>query len=167
MITEHSLGRQAKMKIRLLLVLWLALFATRTPCLAQGKAIETAEDRIARFRDGWTPTKEPMRAPGDAAWKMRMRALHGLVGLRTEAVPPLIVALDDPNPDVRVFAAQALGYIADPRATALLEQALEKDKAPAARLYAADALGAIGGQSCSLESPARPRRCRAPSRRRE
>lgn len=133
------------MKIRLLLVLWLALFATRTPCLAQVKAVETAEDWIARFRDGWTPSKEHMRDPGDAGWKARMRALHGLARLRSEAVLPLVVALDDPKPDVRVFAAQALGYIGDPRATARLEQTLEKDKAPAARLYAADALGAIGG----------------------
>jgi HEAT repeats len=138
-----------RMKIRLLLLMWLVPFAARTPCLAQEKAAETAERWIAQFRTGWKATNEHMRDFEDAGWKVRIRALRGLVRLGGDAVPPLVVALDDANPDVRVFAAQAIGYIADSKAIHRLEQTLDRDKAPAARLYAADALGAIGGLGTS------------------
>lgn len=100
---------------------------------------------LDRFRAGWKPTAEHMRPAEDAGWEVRMETLGGLVRLGEDAVVPLIDALDDPQPDVRVFAAQALGYLADPRAADRLQETLAGDPEPAARLYAADALGAIGG----------------------
>ncbi len=105
----------------------------------------TAQELLERFRAGWTPTKEHMRLPDDRGWKVRMATLGSLVRLGEAAVPPLIRALDDPEPDVRVLAAQALSYLADRRAAVRLRRTLAEDGEAAARLYAADALGAIGG----------------------
>ncbi|RUL87976.1 redoxin domain-containing protein [Tautonia sociabilis] len=109
------------------------------------EAARSAEEWIARFRAGWEATQEHMRPLDDRGWKTRMRVLQGLVRLGPGAVPVLVAALDDNDPEVRVLAAQALAYLADPRADAGLERTLAGDEAPAARLYAADALGAIGG----------------------
>lgn len=50
-------------------------------------------------------------------------------------------ALNDESPDVRVFASQALGFIADASAAEKLETSLACDEVPAVRLYAADVPG--------------------------
>ena len=111
----------------------------------EGAPAASAEGLVDRFRAGWTPTGEHMRPGDDDGWKVRMETLSGLVRLGESAVPPLIRALDDPEPDVRVLAAHALSFLADRRAADRLRRTLEEDREAAARLYAADALGAIGG----------------------
>lgn len=110
----------------------------------------TVAEMIERFRSEWTATEEHMRPLEDGGWKSRMEILSGLARLGEVAVPGLIRALENPEPDVRVLAAQALSYLADPRAEEPLRKTLAQDDEAAARLYAADALGAIGGLQPSL-----------------
>ena len=126
----------------------LVVLTIAGPSAAPGQEGAPAVDAagfVERFRLGWTATKEHMRPADDAGWKVRMETLGGLVRLGDAAVPTLIRALDDPEPDVRVLAAQALSYLADGRAADRLRRTLAEDGDAAARLYAADALGAIGG----------------------
>lgn len=126
------------------LVAATATMAQPNPVREAPQPMETAEQLLARFRTGWKAEKEHMRPLDDAGWKTRMSVLQGLLRLGPDAVPRLIEALDDENGDVRVLATQALAYLADPRSTSRLEKTLTADPVPAARLYAADALGAIG-----------------------
>lgn len=127
-------------------LLALAVMASAATSSAQEVArTETADGLLQRFRAGWTPTEEHMRPPADEGWKIRMEVLSALVREGERPVPVLIRALDDPRPDVRVLAAQALSYLADRRAADRLQRTLAEDASDAARLYAADALGAIGG----------------------
>lgn len=105
----------------------------------------SADEIIARFRREWSAEKGHMRPLDDRGWKARVTALKGLVRLRREAATPLVRALDDGDDELRVFAAQALGFVGDAGVVGRLERTLADDKVPAARLYAADALGMIGG----------------------
>jgi HEAT repeat protein len=66
----------------------------------------------------------------------------GLVRIGTPAVEPLIAALKDPDSNVRVMAADALGKIKDPRAVEPLIAAL-KDSDSNVRQMAARTLGEI------------------------
>jgi HEAT repeat protein len=110
-----------------------------------GVAASSADEVVARFRREWTAEKGHMRPLDDRGWKARMTALKGLIRPGPEAVAPLVRALDDENAELRVIAAQALGFVGDARVAKRLERALAEDKAPAARLYVADSLGMIGG----------------------
>lgn len=105
----------------------------------------SANDIIARFRRDWSNEKGHMRPLGDRGWKARVTALQGLVRLGPEAVAPLVGALDDGDDELRVFAAQGLGFVGEAGVVGRLERTLAEDKAPAARLYAADSLGMFGG----------------------
>ncbi|CAN5857781.1 hypothetical protein BH23PLA1_BH23PLA1_03170 [soil metagenome] len=105
----------------------------------------SAADWLDHFRAGWEATEEHMRPLDGQGWKVRMEVLRGLARLGGEAVQPLIAAMDDDDAEIRVLSAQALSYLADPRAIDRLKRTLAEDPAPAARLYAADALGAAGG----------------------
>jgi HEAT repeat protein len=86
-----------------------------------------------------------MRPQDDGGWKARMRAMKDLAGLGAAPVPTLVRCLDDADTEIRVFAAQALGFLGDARAAKRLERTLAEDQVPTARLYAADSLGMIGG----------------------
>ncbi|MCJ7444788.1 MAG: HEAT repeat domain-containing protein [Methanotrichaceae archaeon] len=61
----------------------------------------------------------------------------------TEFVDPLIVALNDTNPDIRMYAASALGKLKDSKAAYPLSQSI-KDPVPSVRISAGLALAAIG-----------------------
>lgn len=113
-----------------------------TGTAAQAK---TAEEVIATFLKSWQATPGHMRKLDDSGWKARMTALCELVKLGQKAVPPLARLLDDKNAEARVFAAQALGFVADPSVADRMERLLAEDPDPIARLYAADALGMFGG----------------------
>jgi HEAT repeat protein len=63
--------------------------------------------------------------------------------LGDRAVPTLTETLANAAPETRIFAAQALAFLADPASRPALETAL-KDATPAVRLYALDALSMFG-----------------------
>lgn len=87
----------------------------------------------------------------DASSRIRRRAALALgrVGL-PDAVEPLARRLGtaEPEPEVRLMAAFALGLIGDPAATAPLRLALE-DPSPKVRGRAAEALGRLGDASAA------------------
>jgi HEAT repeat protein len=132
----------------------LFFFSDRAPAQQPGSpgqrqgtdsTASSADEVVARFQREWMAEKGHMRPLDDRGWKARVTASKGLVWLGPEAVAPLVRALDDEDADLRIFAAQALGFVGDARGAKRLERALAEDKAPAARLYAADSLGMIGG----------------------
>jgi len=84
-----------------------------------------------------------MRPLDDAGWKARMTAFQKLAACGEKAIPALTDALANGEPEIRVFAAQALSLMAHPAAKPALEAAL-KDKTPAVRLYSLDALSMFG-----------------------
>lgn len=100
-------------------------------------------DIIRTFEKAWVAPKGYMRPLDDAGWKARMTAFQKLARAGDKATPALIDALSKGEPETRVFAAQALGLMADPKAKPALEAAL-KDKTAAVRLYALDALSMFG-----------------------
>jgi hypothetical protein len=98
---------------------------------------------IRTFEKAWVAPKGYMRPLDDAGWKARMTAFQKLAEAGDKAIPALTDALSKGEPETRIFAAQALGLMADPAAKPALETAL-KDKTPAVRLYALDALSMFG-----------------------
>ena len=84
-----------------------------------------------------------MRPLDDAGWKARMTAFQKLATIGENAIPASTESLSNGEPEARIFAARALGLMADPKAKPALEVAL-KDKTPAVRLYALDALSVFG-----------------------
>ena len=107
-------------------------------------AVKSPEKALADFRRVWTREKGHMRKPDDEGWKARMVALRELVRAGSAAVPVLLPALSEKDREIRVFAAQALGFIGDAAALSRMETMLTTDMDAAARLYAADALGKFG-----------------------
>ncbi len=72
-----------------------------------------------------------------------MTAFQKLAHFGGDAIPVLVDALKNGEPETRVFAAQALGFLVDASAKPALEAALA-DKTPAVRLYALDAMSQFG-----------------------
>lgn len=81
----------------------------------------------------------------------RMAAAADLAALGPAALAPLLSALDDPDPRLRMWAAYTLGMIGDAGAVPALMQALE-DTDPGVAKWAAAALrrvrDAAGGCGC-------------------
>ncbi len=98
---------------------------------------------VRAFEKAWVAPKGYMRPLDDAGWKARMTAFQKLAAAGDKPTSALTDALANGEPETRVFAAQALGLMADPKAKPHLEAAL-KDKSPAVRLYALDALSMFG-----------------------
>ena len=67
-------------------------------------------------------------------------ATAGLIELGSQAVPSLLVSLDDKNYGSRAWVVRALASIRDPRSLDLLEHALATDIAPSVRRSAAHGL---------------------------
>jgi HEAT repeat protein len=75
----------------------------------------------------------------------RNSAVEALVDCGERAVPQLVLALKDEDPDVRKLVVDALAGISDPRTTsALISRRCDPD--PNVRAAVADALGAVGGE---------------------
>lgn len=127
---------------RFFLPLLVGLFVGPASVRAADPPTEPA-DIIRTFEKAWGVPKGYMRPLDDAGWKARMTAFQKLAGAGEKSIPALIEALTTGEPETRVFAAQALGLMADPKAKPALEAAL-KDKTPAVRLYALDALSMFG-----------------------
>jgi HEAT repeat protein len=83
-----------------------------------------------------------LKSDPDAVVRAAAGRALGRLGVR-EAVPDLIVALDDKNADVRVVAAAALWRLPDPTAIDALQRHL-KDPEAAVREWCVQALGVIG-----------------------
>jgi hypothetical protein len=78
-------------------------------------------------------------------WKVRMECLVNLIRIGPTAVPDLIECLKNEKAPsgTRAIAAQALGFLADPRARPVLLQAIE-DQDGGVRADAEKALGRLG-----------------------
>jgi hypothetical protein len=107
------------------------------------RSAEQCRETIARFERAWRPQKGYMRPLDDEGWRVRMTALVELMRHENDAGLELSRVLSGGEPETRIFAAQALAYLADPRTRPALEAALQDDVA-AVRLYAVDALGRLG-----------------------
>jgi HEAT repeat protein len=124
---------------------------------------QRASEALANFQTAWKPLAEGqyMRPLDDAGWKARVEALRALAGAGDGAVPVLTDALNKGDDETRVLAAQALALLPDPAAKASLAAAL-KDKHPAVRLYALDALSMFG--KLPAEEPYQTLRQKDPNR---
>lgn len=139
---------------------WTALVAADTA--AQRPDNQSATQWLADLSKSWDESKWEktfrtapggfMRPLGDDGWKTRMRALQGVVAGGKESIPALVEALKDKDAVRRVFAAQALGYLAPDVPTAPLLEAAKNDQNAAVRLYAVDALGMKGDKSVDFDS---------------
>lgn len=84
-----------------------------------------ARERISGFFAGSHAQREEFRALGDRrAWRRATAAFRLGDMASSEAVPALIMALDDSDRDVRSAAARSLGRLGDARAVAALVDAL-------------------------------------------
>jgi hypothetical protein len=123
-------------------LVFVALFVGPAHVRAADPPTDPAEV-VRTFEKAWAAPKGYMRPLDDAGWKARMTAFRKLAEAGDKAIPALADALTKGEPETRIFAAQALGLMADPAAKPTLEAAL-KDKTPAVRLYALDALSMFG-----------------------
>jgi HEAT repeat protein len=121
------------------------ILAVLAVAAAAGEPPQPAPEALADFQKAWKPLAEAeyMRPLDDAGWKARVQALRALARAGDSAVAVLTDALNKGDDETRVFAAQALALLPDPAAKASLVEAL-KDKQPAVRLYALNALGMFG-----------------------
>ncbi len=85
------------------------------------------------------------RALSDRITAVRAHAVLALSDAGADAVVALLDRVHDPEGDVRVAAANALGHIGDPRAVLGLV-GISQDPIPEVRLAATQALGSLGGE---------------------
>jgi HEAT repeat protein len=133
-----------------------------TDASAQDPNGKSAAQQLDEFSKGWDESKWEktfrtapggyMRPTDDPGWKVRMQTLRGVVALGKEAVPALVEALKDKDVARRVFAAQALGYLAQNVPIEPLLEAAKSDPEAAVRLYVADALGMKGGKAVDFDT---------------
>jgi hypothetical protein len=118
----------------------------------------------AKWEQGGAGRPGYMRPLGDPGARYRMAALRGAVAEGKKGAGALVAALEHGDGPQRVFAAQALGYLAPDAPRDPLARAAQQDPDPAVRLHAVDALAKQGG---SLpEWAALPERERNPDVRR-
>jgi HEAT repeat protein len=110
-----------------------------------GESPQQLSEIMADFQRAWKPLtgREYMRPLDDTGWKARLEALRKLARAGEKDVPVLTDTLQKGDDETRVFATQALALLPARDAKALLVEAL-KDKHPAVRLYALDALSMFG-----------------------
>jgi hypothetical protein len=89
---------------------------------------------------GWVTDKDPVRKMD--WWGLRIKLMY--VG-DTKATPLLVIFLKDPNPYMRKYAAELLGYIGDERALDDLSAVKENDNNSGVRKYATWAYKQISG----------------------
>lgn len=137
-----------------LAVLTLGGPMSATLALAEPPNEKSAAEWLDVFVQGWDNTKweKPFRTSpaghmwplDEDDWKVRFQALQGVVRQGKDSVPILLEALTHQDESRRIFAAQALRYLAPDVPTPSLLTAATKDPDPAVRLYAVDALGMKG-----------------------
>jgi hypothetical protein len=112
--------------------------STEPPKVVYDAAVQKeALEALDKFAKGWTNSDR------QGTWKVRMECMVRLVRVGPPAVPFLTAwAKLGRTHHYRAFAAQVLGYIADPSARAALEAAA-KDKNEIVRLFAGPALARL------------------------
>lgn len=86
-----------------------------------------------------------LRAPDDTGWRAQILALRALVAAGEAAVEPLLTTLkESTDEELRIFSAQALGFLGPLVPEEPLLHALQNDANASVRLYAVDALGMRG-----------------------
>jgi HEAT repeat protein len=108
------------------------------PLLAIAQGTGASQQRAAAvYALGWlrdsralTPLAQVLRSYQESA-QLRGHAAEALAYLgNRRAVPALIITLDDPSPEVRLWCAFALGELGDRRAMAPLERLAATDVTP-------------------------------------
>jgi hypothetical protein len=99
--------------------------------------------------EGWAEkprsrSQRYLRPADDKGWQTRMRALQAVVSTGQPSIRPLLNALESGDDSLRIFAAQALGYLGSSVPVEPLLRAAREDKVAAVRLYAVDSLGMRG-----------------------
>lgn len=110
-----------------------------------GRKVTVGSNSIVSPSSGPMTTKQARKTGSKQSASDRTRRVFqlGEVG-SPSAVPELIVALKDPNGNVRRLAASALRKIGDARAVTPLLVLLAQEQKPQVRQYAVKALGKIG-----------------------
>src|SRR5207248_3145910 len=104
----------------------------------------TAAEILGRFRK--TQAVRPLvQALSDSSPELRMRCVESLGMILKDALPELLAKLKGTNELVRVYAAEAVEQIGDPRALPELRRALQ-DTSPIVRSSVASALAVLGTQ---------------------
>jgi peptidyl-prolyl cis-trans isomerase B (cyclophilin B) len=96
--------------------------------------LEFSISALARLKDpAASPSLEKLAGSGNP--EIRSRALDALIQIQSKTAASLFVKnLDNPDPDVRFFAAQGLGLVGDPRLAALLLPLLPPRQAQASNV---------------------------------
>ena len=120
-----------------------------------------AEQWIKQFEETWDESKWEkefrgidgfMRPLGDEEWKSRFLALQGVVKDGNAAIPILLQSLQHSDDAHRIFAAQALRFLAHETPVEPLMVAATTDSNPTVRMYAVDVLGMKGDVGVDFES---------------
>jgi hypothetical protein len=143
------------------MVLFMAAVVARGVSSAEPGG-RSATDWLAAFSGGWneaawhTPFRTAptgyMRALDDADWKLRMEALQGVVAGGKDATGVLVAGLQAKDTPTRIFAAQALGFLAPDVPHEPLLAAAKGDTDAAVRLHAWDSLGMQGVKDLDFEN---------------
>jgi len=134
--------------MKIAMIISTVLLVAAAESKAEGAASLLEQVAVDWPAKGWgaNGSARYLRDIEDAAWRKRFASLQQLVRIGKPAVQPLVAGLKHDNVEVRIFAAQVLGYLAAHSRSAepALLASLETDASPAVRLYAADSLGMIG-----------------------
>jgi HEAT repeats len=99
------------------------------PITRRGRAVTALQyypsDGVRSYLESvLSPTNDPL---------LRRKAVGSLAAFGPSSVPVISAQLSDPDVQMRIAAAQALGVVADPTAKAALQAALNAESDPAAR----------------------------------
>ncbi|HEY2841241.1 MAG TPA: HEAT repeat domain-containing protein [Pirellulales bacterium] len=115
------------------------------PTAAEIKELRATADVSAPAGPGFTMPTFQMPGMAHRAWTVKETAVDALARIGNMAVPALIDALNDPNPDVRVEAARSLARMGD-QGKAAVPTLIERlsDPNEEVRQASARALGQMG-----------------------
>lgn len=100
---------------------------------------------LVKFRQGWAEPQIRLADMPAYTWKARMTALCELARLGEELQPLLLKGLEDQDPEIRLLAAQAMGYFSDPSQADRLQKVMREDPEGTVRVQAALSRVMIGG----------------------
>lgn len=125
--------------------------AAGSGCWQDESSREEAQRTLARWEDARLAPRDSLvafLAAEDAHIRLAAVRSAGLIG-RSDVLPEMIAALDDPSDTIRRQAAYSLGLLGDVRALSALEQAAG-DLRPDLRLAALAALGRLPNDGTAL-----------------
>ena len=143
---------------------WLVvIICLSVPCVHADDATPATESvaaSLARFSTTWQASDWQksfrgingyIRRDDDVQWKVRFFALRDAVRAGQAAVGPLMSMLRQGGPEERVFAAQALAYLAPQSVADELLSIANTSDLPGVRLYCVDALAPLGERSRAID----------------